>query len=436
MTRRVLPIAYRDPIVAYAPLRDAPMSMLLHGCGGHALARWSYILAEPTRLFDGAGILAAIADLPVRPSPAEAAPFSGGVAGFFGYEFGARLDPAMPQTAPTALPDAAFGHYDRLAAFDHHTRRACVIADDADQARRLAGALGDTLLPSATRGGGVDALEPSTRYQEHVRALTERIRAGDLFQANISRQFGGALGGDDHPYALFQRLCARSPAPFCAYMRLPHAAIVCNSPERLASAAPGPDGVLLSANPIKGTRPRGANAAEDAAFRKALTASEKDRAENLMIVDLMRNDFSRVCVPGTVKAPALFAVETYSNVHHLVSTVTGRMKTGRSNADLVRAIFPAGSITGAPKIKAMQLIREIEQAPREACYGSMAWFGADGAVDMNVMIRTAICTQRAAGWDVSFRVGGGIVIESDPLEEARETEVKALNLIRAIEGAP
>ena len=434
-----LRIAYRDPLTAFAPFRDRPMSLLLHGNGESPAARWSYLLAEPDAVFAGAEHVAADAFIRAHAGNDGAhgeAPFRGGVAGLFCYEFSAGIDPAMPQCDAEVLPAAALGHYPTVAAFDHAAKQAFVFAPSEGAALAFAAKLGtvSTLKPYDA-GGRVAALDSSANYEAAVMALIARIRAGDLFQANLSRRFVGRLGAGDHPYEMFARLCVESPAPFGAYLRLPDAAIVSNSPERLVSLEPSPDGWLARTSPIKGTRPRGRDEGEDRALAQALIESEKDRAENLMIVDLMRNDISRVSVPGTVRAPRLFEIESYANVHHLVSTVEGRLKPGLGALELMRAVFPAGSITGAPKIKAMEMIRAAEAAPRHACYGSIAWFGADGAMDSNVLIRTAVCFEDKAGWDVSFRVGGGITIESDPAEEARETDDKAVQLLRAIRGA-
>ncbi len=432
MPEHALHIPYCDPIEAFAPFRDIPMSMLLHGVG--AAARWSYVLTAPTEtLTRTSNIMADMrARLGPRREPSGPAPFNGGLAGFFSYEFGALFEPAMPQDVSPRLPRAAVGAYDCVAVFDNVESQAYIVGDTPSKAAALASRLGaETVAPSVSRGE-IEAEHGAGHYCAHVRALLQRIRAGDIFQANISRLYRGQLGQDDHPYILFARLCRQSPAPYCAYLRLEDAAIVSNSPERLASVRRSGEDLIAAASPIKGTRPRGVNDAEDQRLAAELLASEKDKAENLMIVDLMRNDFSRVSAPGSVRAPELFALASYANVHHLVSTIEARLQTGLDAIDLFGAVSPAGSITGAPKIKAMELIHAVEQIPRAANYGAMAWFGRDGAMDANVLIRTATCYARADGWEVEFRVGGGITIGSDPDEEARETEIKALSLIRAI----
>jgi para-aminobenzoate synthetase component 1 len=227
-------------------------------------------------------------------------------------------------------------------------------------------------------------------------------------------------------------LVRRSPAPFAAYLRLPGKAIVSNSPERFLSVEVQADGSLRAeTRPIKGTAPRGGDAKADQALAAALAASEKDRAENLMIVDLMRNDLARVSEPGTVRTPALFRIETFANVHHLVSTVTGRLTAGRTAVDLLRAAFPPGSITGAPKVQAMKVIAQLE-APRGPFFGSMFQLGADGGFDSSVLIRTAAFVEDPDGWRVEARAGAGIVADSKPAAERIETEVKISALAAAL----
>lgn len=434
------PIPYRDPLEAFFAFRDKPMSLLLHSSGAHPASRWSYALVAPTKTAfarEGVDVLAALRDwmrdAPAAPSPLDS-PFFTGAAGLMCYDFGAQLDAAMPQVHARRLPESAFGFYPHAILFDNHTRQAYAASrTDLDAARAIAAEMTAAPAPSAA-SGDVAPEHDRAVYMREVDWLRTRIRAGDIFQANISRLYAGRLGTGDHPYDLFRRLCTASPSPFCAYMRLERAAIVSNSPERLASVRREDGGLKAASTPIKGTRPRGADAARDEIEKQKLRASAKDRAENLMIVDLMRNDFSRICAPGSVRAPKLFELETFTNVHHLVSNVEGRLRPGYDAIDLLAATFPAGSITGAPKIKAMELIQKIERAPREANYGSIFWLDSAGAMDANVLIRTATCFEHADGWGVEFRVGGGITIDSDAAEEAAESEAKALNLMRAIAG--
>jgi para-aminobenzoate synthetase component 1 len=240
------------------------------------------------------------------------------------------------------------------------------------------------------------------------------------------------LAPEARPIDLMSRLAASSPAPFAAYLRLSDRAIVSNSPERFLKVARRDGALVAETQPIKGTAPRGATPVEDAALAAGLEASLKDRAENLMIVDLMRNDLSRVCTPGEVAAPELFRLASFTNVHHLVSTVTGGLAPGRGAVDLLRAAFPPGSITGAPKVQAMKLIAQLEGA-RGPFFGAMGWIGCDGSMDSNVLIRTAAFIQDQRGWRVEARAGAGIVADSDPHAERRETEAKIAALAAALE---
>jgi para-aminobenzoate synthetase component 1 len=253
-----------------------------------------------------------------------------------------------------------------------------------------------------------------------------------VFQVNLSHPFRGRLSGADAPAALSRALASASPAAFSAYLRLDQdRAVVTNSPERFVRLHP--DGAVET-RPIKGTAARRTDPDDDAAAARALAASMKDRAENLMIVDLMRNDLARVCRPGTVSVPDLFQVESYANVHHLVSTVMGRLAEGRDVFDLLAASFPPGSITGAPKPRAMEIIAELEGESRGPYCGALGWIGPDGAGDFNVMIRTAALVRDGAGWTCDVRSGGAITIESEPEAELAETRAKAGALARAMEA--
>ncbi|HQP21162.1 MAG TPA: anthranilate synthase component I family protein, partial [Phenylobacterium sp.] len=267
-------------------------------------------------------------------------------------------------------------------------------------------------------------------YQAAVAEVVARIGAGEIFQANIARQWRGRLAEGVRPFDVLARLARSSAAPFAAYLRLERAAVVSNSPERFLKL--DADG-QAETRPIKGTRPRGATPEADAALAQELAASAKDRAENLMIVDLMRNDLARVSRPGSVVVPELWETESFANVHHLVSTVRSRLADGRSALDLLRAAFPPGSITGAPKVQAMKIIAGLEP-PRGPYCGSLFWVGADGALDSSVLIRTLACRRDDAGWAVEARAGAGVVADSDPAAELAETEAKIAALVAALTG--
>jgi para-aminobenzoate synthetase component I len=257
-------------------------------------------------------------------------------------------------------------------------------------------------------------------YLDAVARVREYVYAGDIFQANLSQRFDAPL--DEPPWALYRRLRVRNPAPFAAYLDFPDAVVLSASPERFLLLDVGG---RVETRPIKGTRPRGVGPEHDGALGLALAESEKDRAENLMIVDLMRNDLSRVCAPGTVRVSELFALERYATVHHLVSTVVGTLAEGRDGWDLLRATFPGGSITGAPKVRAMEIIAELEPSARSVYCGSLGYWSVTGALDTSIAIRTVV----ALGGRVYFGAGGGIVADSDPEQEYRETLDKARGII-------
>jgi para-aminobenzoate synthetase component I len=272
---------------------------------------------------------------------------------------------------------------------------------------------------------GLDLRSSFTRagYLEAVARVREYIYAGDIFQANLSQRFEAPLAGD--PWALYCRLRERNAAPFAAYVDFPEVTVLSASPERFLRVDPAGH---VETRPIKGTRPRGLGPEHDGALGLALTESAKDRAENLMIVDLMRNDLSRVCAPGTVRVPELFALEHYATVHHLVSTVVGELAPGGTALDLLRATFPGGSITGAPKIRAMEIIAELEPTARGVYCGSIGYWSVTGAFDSSIAIRTGVARDER----IYFSAGGGIVADSVPEQEYRETLDKARGMIDAL----
>jgi para-aminobenzoate synthetase component 1 len=437
---------WRDPLEILAPWAGTPQAMLLLSDGSEA-GRWSYFAAEPERTFtltadDSGGLddLRALLGSPTAADP-DGPPFQGGVVGLLAYEFGARVQP-LQLDRDDAWPDAVLALHGSILAFDHLEREVVAIGrgateTDARQARARAQAwLGAPPL-AAPPGPVAEAFEPlesPEAYEAAVADTVARIGRGDLYQANIARNWAGRLSAGAGPFEVFRRLAAVSPAPFSAYLRLPGGAIVSHSPERFLCI--GRDGRTVETRPIKGTRPRGRDAGEDAALRRELRQSGKDRAENLMIVDLMRNDLSRVCETGSVEVADLFAVESFAQVHHLVSTVTGRLASGRDAADLLAATFPPGSITGAPKVQAMKRIAALEP-PRGPWCGSLFWAGFDGAFDSSVLIRTAAMREDVDGrWRFRATAGAGIVADSDPAGELAETESKISGLRRALVGRP
>ncbi|QGU33321.1 aminodeoxychorismate synthase component I [Thermochromatium tepidum] len=356
-------------------------------------------------------------------------PFIGGAIGYFGYDLARRFVP-LPNRARDAdrLPELMVGIYDWALILDHVRGRACLVGWDAHRldtwaARLVAPVARPAREPFQTLGPIESNLTPAA-YLQALRRIREYLIAGDCYQVNLAQRFAAPARGD--PWTAYQRLRALNAAPFGAYLDLPGVQILCASPERFLQVRDG----WVETRPIKGTRPRADDPAEDARLVESLRLSPKERAENVMIVDLLRNDLGRVCAIGSIQVPALFEVETFAHVHHLVSTVRGRLAAGRTALDLLRAAFPGGSITGAPKRRAMEIIEELEPDRRGVYCGAIGYLGFDGAMDTNIVIRTLIQSQGVA----QVWAGGGIVIDSDPASEYRETYHKAAPLLELLQS--
>jgi len=371
-------------------------------------------------------------------------PFQTGAVGFLSYDLCHHLERLpRPQADDMQFPDLAVGFYDVIAAWDHRDRRAFVLssgwpASNRTERHRRAIERAEWLAAELSKPCLAEGFEQSVHaapeiesnfnrdaYKAAVQRVIEYILAGDIFQANLTQRFRCRMPAGLDPFALYRRLMAINPAPFAAYLNFGDTVIASASPERFLSLRNG----WVETRPIKGTRPRGRTAAEDERLAGELLMSEKDNAENVMIVDLLRNDLSRVCRDGSVTVPELCALETYATVFHLVSTVVGEMRPGAGAIDLLRASFPGGSITGAPKIRAMEIIAELEPTQRGPYCGSVGWFGFDGSMDTSIVIRTYAIKD---GW-VTFQAGGGIVADSDPAAEYEESLAKARALIRALQ---
>lgn len=428
--------AWADPVeVASAFAGEVHACVLLSDAGG-----WSYVLRRPDAVADTGLDLEAL--LGSGDLLAEGPPFQGGVVGLAAYELSAQLEATAPQ-ARGDWPDLTLLRYPALLAFHAGQRRALAIGRGPDP--RAAAAAADFALswldlPRTLGHAGVLATDvalatPDGHHAQAVTQTVERIAAGEIFQANLARPWRGRLAIDATPFDLFARLARQSAAGYAAFLNLPGRALVSNSPETFLSVRRQADGLWVETHPIKGTRPRGVDPAGDAALAAELLASEKDRAENLMIVDLMRNDLARVSVPGTVQVPELWGLRTYANVHHLVSRVRARLRPDRSAWDAFLAAFPPGSVTGAPKLQAMQVIARHEP-PRGPYCGSLFWIGVDGALEASVLIRTVALTESAAGWTFEARAGGGIVADSDPWAEVAETTTKIGAILKALTEGP
>jgi para-aminobenzoate synthetase component 1 len=435
---------WREPARVLSAFADEPWAIGFLSGGEPRQARWSFLARRPARTLivadedppDPFDALAALIGAPA-PTLADGPPFQGGVAGLAAYDLAEQVEP-IGLARLSGWPQLACAYYPAVLAFDHPGQRVVAVGRgaDTDAAQVAAAAALDWLdEPSPPLAGGALADAPTASsakvYEAAVAEVVAKIAKGEIFQANIARSWTGRLAPSARPFDLAERLAGSSPAPFAAYLRLEDLALVSNSPERFVQLRRCEGGLAALTQPIKGTRPRGATPAEDAAMAQVLAGSAKDRAENLMIVDLMRNDLARVCQPGAVETPELFRVESFANVHHLVSTVTGRLAPGRGAVELLRAAFPPGSITGAPKVQAMKVISGMEPA-RGPFFGAMFWAGADGAFDSNVLIRTIAFAGTTDGWRFEARAGAGIVADSDPLGERLETEAKIAAVLAAL----
>jgi para-aminobenzoate synthetase component 1 len=459
-------------------LRELPRLLFLDSALTHpSLGRYSFLTADPVvwlcargrcvwlsdgsrplELADPFGVLAErLAAWHAEPIPGLP-PFQGGAAGLFGYDLCHHVERLpRPRFDEFSIPDLAVGFYDWVLAFDHQAGRAWLIStgfpekERRQRSRRAARRLAEVKHRLTGRGdlrtgdgppASLPRLRPSdlapqwpvaglagltsnfdrAGYHAAVRRAIDYVHAGDCFQVNVSQRL---LYPQASPaWELYRRLRERNPATFAGYFDLGEFILASASPERFLRVVGGE----VETRPIKGTRPRGATAEADAALIADLLHSAKDRAENVMIVDLLRNDLGRVCQYGSVRVPALCRLESYGFVHHLVSEVRGRLRDGLGPVELLRAAFPGGSVTGAPKVRAMEIIAELEPTARGPYCGSLGYIGFDGTMDSSILIRTFTVGR---GW-VQFPVGGGIVADSTPESEYEETWHKAEGLLRAL----
>jgi para-aminobenzoate synthetase component 1 len=478
-----------DPVHCCERLDGLPYRMFLDSASpGGRLGRYSFLSADPVALVRSRGTASERIDMrtgairTIEGDPLSAIrqllaphtmppvpglpPFQGGAAGYIGYDWGLTLErlPA-PRYDDLGLPDVVMGVYDWALAWDHETSRAWIVSTGMPEtsdslrqeraAQRASAVLSHLSHPSHLRTApshprtapshpshfrtapshprplapsyplAADVRSSFSRegYLTAVERVREYILAGDIFQANLSQRFEAPL--TEPAWSFYTRLRRRNPAPFAAFLDFPEAVVVSASPERFLKVDRH---AHVETRPIKGTRPRGMGPEHDAALGQALAESAKDRAENLMIVDLMRNDLSRVCAPGTVRVAELFSLEHYATVHHLVSTVVGDLAPGADALDLLRAAFPGGSVTGAPKLRAMEVIAELEPSRRGVYCGTVGYLSVTGELDTSIAIRTAVVQNGR----IYFSAGGGIVADSDPGQEYLETLDKARAMIDAL----
>ena len=458
------PIAAARPIDVVEAFSDLPGMCLLESARPGRNARWTYFTADPVAVLEapaaGSDPFAVarrlVARLDATALPAEAPPFAGGLVGFLGYDLGHAFE-HLPSLAvdDQDLPPLRLALHDWVVAWDRRSGTAWLAgrAVDGDE-RRLARRLDEVharlteprhrdvppdVAPEAdlagVDGGGplqfVSSLDRAA-YEAGVEIIRARIADGEIYQANLTRRLETPFHG--RPWERYRRLRTGDPSLFSAYLDLGPSPLT-GRPRALLSASPEPflsvdrEGVVTT-DPIKGTRPRGRDRAADRALACELLASAKDRAENVMIVDVLRNDLGRVCRPGSVRVPRLCRLERTVAVQHLVSTVTGVLADGNDAFDLLAASFPGGSITGAPKIRAMEILESLEPVRRGPYTGALGWIGPDGAMQTSILIRTFV----ADGRRLTLHVGGGITWGSEPAAEWAETVAKARGPLEAVGG--
>ena len=429
-----------DPVPRLAALRALGQPVLLDSAAGiERFARYSILAAEPRQVVaplpDESGeatlarLRAALHTLPPATWPEGVTlPFGAGALGYISYDFGRLLESLPAQAlADIQLPALQMGIYAWSLVSDHIARRCWLVChpavSTAERARVLELLGAPAAEPASFRLNAPFRAEQSREaYQTSFQRIKDYIHAGDCYQINLAQRFSADCSGD--PLQAYRRLRKACPVPFAAYLESADHALLCLSPERFLSVAAG----VVETRPIKGTRGRGKTADEDAELARELQDCLKDRAENLMIVDLLRNDLSRTCALGSVEVPELFKLESYPNVHHLVSSVTGVLDASHDALDLLAASFPGGSITGAPKIRAMQIIEELEPVRRSLYCGSIGYIGCEGQMDLNIAIRSLVHQDnRLYCWG-----GGGIVDDSEGEAEYQETLTKVRVLMEAL----
>lgn len=361
-------------------------------------------------------------------------PFRGGWALLLAYELAAQVEPVLDLPgAPGSVPVALARRCPAAVLRDRASGDCVAVAETAYASMlddiRTDIALSRTLPPlQAWRAPASLAEDPPQRYLDGVARILDYLAAGDIFQANLSRAWQAEFDAALDPTVLFRRLRRRNPAPFAGLFAGQGWAVVSASPERLVSVR----GEMVETRPIAGTRPR-FDGDDDAARIRELVGHPKERAEHVMLIDLARNDLGRVCVPGSVEVDELMTVESYAHVHHIVSNVRGRLRAGATPGEVIRAVFPGGTITGCPKVRCMQVIAELEQVGRGSYTGAFGWLGRDGDLDLNILIRSAEVEDDGQGGSrLRFRTGAGIVADSDPQRELEETRAKARGMLAAL----
>ena len=356
-------------------------------------------------------------------------PFTGGWLLYLGYELAGQIEPRLRLPQPAVGPIAQAIRIPAAVIHEHDSGRCWIVAEEgaADLIPRIAGDLRRASRWPEAREGLVEsavAEDDPRRYLRAVERALDYIGAGDVYQANLSRGWQATLRPGVQPHHIYRRLRETNPGPFSGVALLDGITVISSSPERLVSVRDG----AVTTRPIAGTRPRGADPEADRALAIELHAHPKERAEHVMLIDLERNDLGRVCEAGSVAVDEFMTIESYSHVHHIVSNVRGRLRADVTPGNVLAAVFPGGTITGCPKIRCMEIIAELEGAPRGAYTGSLGYLNRDGSMDMNILIRSLQLDGRA----LSLRAGAGIVADSIPERELEETRAKARGVLRAL----
>ncbi|MDV6317393.1 aminodeoxychorismate synthase component I [Chromohalobacter sp. HP20-39] len=444
-TLEFTPLPYHgDPLERFERLRHRPGAVLLDsGFPAAPGGRYDILASDPIAWLEvdrDGQVTSDAANLPDEPLAAQHAllerlptadvtselPFLGGLIGYWSYDFGRHLEAFTGHAREAVtLPHSRVGLYDWAIIHDHHARCAWLVATPGRRAQVLA-----WLQAAPAPDSNFKLLSPfrgeldRAAYGERFRAVQHYIRSGDCYQINLAQRFSAHYQGD--LWHAYRRLRQATPTPYGAYLAWDDKGILSLSPERFLEVVEG----RVETRPIKGTRPRGNTSIEDRRYARELRDSLKDTAENVMIVDLLRNDLGRVCRPGSVRVPQLCGLESYANVHHLVSVVTGKLDETRHALDLLGAAFPGGSITGAPKVRAMQLIDNLEPSRRSVYCGSIGYVDTRGRMDTSIAIRTAV----ADAGQLHLWGGGGLVADSDEEAEYQETLAKISRLMEALDA--
>ncbi|MCB1688217.1 MAG: aminodeoxychorismate synthase component I [Halioglobus sp.] len=438
---------FHDSCELFARIRDLPRAAFLDSCFPHASSgRYDILAAQPwstdvPRLAAGAGEQASrlfFSELArfqkehyhgIQPVSSDI-PFCGGLLGYLGYDVGKGLHSIHGPGPLNTFPAVQLCAYDWCVVQDHLLQRATLVLQPRVGAAEIRDLKARLHQPADERTTGFELTSRFTsnvskaQYREAFDRIQHYIQAGDCYQVNLTRCFAAGYTGD--PWPAYRALRELAAAPFSAYLSLEQdATLMCLSPERFMSL----HGHRVETSPIKGTRPRDSDPQLDELARQHLRASQKDRAENLMIVDLLRNDLGRSCMPGSIHVDRLFEVQSFPTVHHLVSTISGELNADRNAWDLLRDSFPGGSITGAPKRRAMEIIAELEPHERDVYCGSVVYVSADGRMDSNIAIRSLLCAEG----EVRCWGGGGIVADSDWEQEYQESYDKVGKFLTALE---